>query len=104
MLRKYQGENLRSDWTLHIRSLPHNLVKGGIPHADSRHRGVHRQLHLPSPLTRYCKTVGVGSTFTLGDGRASGDFDVSSRAGVGGAGGKGSQTNRTRSACVNTGV
>ena len=33
MLRKYQGENLRSDSTLHIRSLPHDLVTCGIPHA-----------------------------------------------------------------------
>ena len=36
MLRKYQGENLRSDSTLHIRSLPHDLVTGGIPHAGPR--------------------------------------------------------------------
>ena len=36
MLRKYQGENLRSDSTLTIRSLPHDLVTGGIPHAGSR--------------------------------------------------------------------
>ena len=36
MLRKYQGENLRSDLTLHIRSLPQDLVTGGIPHASSR--------------------------------------------------------------------
>ena len=36
MLRKYQGENLRSDSTLHIRSLPHDLVTGGIPHAGSQ--------------------------------------------------------------------
>ena len=36
MLRKYQGENLRSDSTLHIRSLPHDLVTGRIPHADSQ--------------------------------------------------------------------
>ena len=35
MLRKYQGENLRSDSNLHIRSLPHDLVMGGIPHAGS---------------------------------------------------------------------
>ena len=38
MLRKYQGENLRFDSTLHIRSLPHDLVTGGIPHAGSRQR------------------------------------------------------------------
>ena len=38
MLRKYQGENLRSDSTLHIRSLPHDLVTGGIPHAGSQHQ------------------------------------------------------------------
>ena len=37
MLRKFQGENLRSDSTLHIRYLPHDLVTGGIPHAGSRH-------------------------------------------------------------------
>ena len=36
MLRKYQGENLRSDSNLHIRSLPHDLVMGGIPHSGSR--------------------------------------------------------------------
>ena len=36
MLRKCQGENLRSDSTLHIRSLPHDLVTGGIPHAGFR--------------------------------------------------------------------
>ena len=36
MLRKYQGENLRSDSTLHIRSLPHDLVTGRIPHTGSR--------------------------------------------------------------------
>ena len=35
MLRKCQGENLRSDSTLHIRTLPHDLVTGGIPHAGS---------------------------------------------------------------------
>ena len=35
MLRKYQGENLRSDSTLPIRTLPHDLVTGGIPHAGS---------------------------------------------------------------------
>ena len=37
MLRKYQGGNLRSDSTLPIRDLPHDLVTGGIPHAGSRH-------------------------------------------------------------------
>ena len=37
MLRKCQGENLRSDLTLPIRSLPHDLVTGGIPHAVFRH-------------------------------------------------------------------
>ena len=37
MLRKYQGENLRSDSTLPIRSLLHDLVTGGIPHTDSWH-------------------------------------------------------------------
>ena len=36
MLRKCQAENLRSDLTLHIRSLPHDLVTGGIPHAGFR--------------------------------------------------------------------
>ena len=36
-LRKYQGENLRSDSTLPIRSLLHDLVTGGIPHAGTRH-------------------------------------------------------------------
>ena len=34
-LRKCQGENLRSDLTLPIRSLPQDLVTGGIPHAGS---------------------------------------------------------------------
>ena len=34
MLRKFQGENLIS---LAIRSLPHDLVTGGIPHAGSQH-------------------------------------------------------------------
>ena len=38
MLRKYQGENLRSDSTLPIRSLPHDLVTGGIPHSGSRQK------------------------------------------------------------------
>ena len=33
---KCQGENLRSDSTLHIRTLPHDLVTSGIPHAGSR--------------------------------------------------------------------
>ena len=33
MLKKCWGENLRSDSTLPIRSLPHGLVTGGIPHA-----------------------------------------------------------------------
>ena len=37
MLRKFQGENLRSDSTLHIRYLARDLVTGGIPHAGSRH-------------------------------------------------------------------
>ena len=37
MLRKCQRENLRSDSTLPIRSLPHDLVTGGIPHAGFRH-------------------------------------------------------------------
>ena len=32
MLRKCQGENLRSHSTLPIRSVPHDLVMGGIPH------------------------------------------------------------------------
>ena len=44
-LRKYQGENLRSDPTLPIRSLPHDLVTGGIPLAGSRQSG----LPFPSP-------------------------------------------------------
>ena len=39
MLRKYQGGNLRSDSTLPIRSLPHHLVMGGIPHTGSRQNG-----------------------------------------------------------------
>ena len=37
MLRKCQAENLRSDLTLHIRSLPHDLVMGGIPHVGLQH-------------------------------------------------------------------
>ena len=37
MLRKCQGENLRSDSTLPIRSLPHDLVTGGIPQAGFQH-------------------------------------------------------------------
>ena len=36
MLRKFQGENLIS---LAIRSLPHDLVTGGIPHAGSQQWG-----------------------------------------------------------------
>ena len=36
MLRKCWEENLRSDSTLPIRSLPHDLVTGGIPHAGFR--------------------------------------------------------------------
>ena len=44
MLRKYQGENLRSDSTLPIRSLLHDLIMGGIPHAGSRQFSLIAQL------------------------------------------------------------
>ena len=48
MLRKYQGENLRSDSTLPIRSLPHDLVMGGIPHAgySSNYIYIYTHIHI----------------------------------------------------------
>ena len=43
MLRKCQGENLRSASTLPIRSLPHDLVTGGIPHTGFRENPMDRE-------------------------------------------------------------
>ena len=40
MLRKHQGENLRSDSTLHVRAPLHDLVTNGIPHSGSQHMGL----------------------------------------------------------------